>query len=123
MLEIARDMLGGLDLEVVLRRVVEAARELTDARYAALGVLDEAGTALDQFVTAGIDEAARLEIGTLPTGRGVLGELITHPVPLRVRDVSLHPRSYGFPLGPPADALVPRRADLDRRPAPSGTSI
>ncbi len=100
-LEIAQDVLGELDLEVVLRRVLEAARDLTGARYAALGVLDADCRVLERFVTAGIDEGTQHQIGLLPTGRGVLGELITRPEPLRIADVSMHPRSYGFPLGHP----------------------
>jgi signal transduction histidine kinase len=101
LLEIVRGVLGELDLEVVLDRVLEAARELTGARYAALGVLDDSRTELARFVTVGIDEATRAEIGALPRGQGVLGELIDHPAPLRLEDVGRHPRSYGFPAGHP----------------------
>src|ERR671914_548106 len=77
------------------------ARELTGARYAALGVLDEHREELERFVTLGIDDATHAAIGDLPRGRGVLGELIDRPSPLRLEDVSYHPRSYGFPLGHP----------------------
>lgn len=101
LLDVARGLLAELDLEAVLERVLEAARELTGARYAALGVLDESRTELARFITAGIDEEKRHDIGELPRGRGVLGELIRHPVPLRLTDVSDHPRSYGFPPGHP----------------------
>jgi len=80
---------------------VESARELSGARYAALGVTDESRTRLERFITAGIDEHAREMIGELPRGRGVLGELIVHPVPLRLGDVGAHPHSYGFPPGHP----------------------
>ena len=100
-LSIARGVLSDLDLETVLGRVLDSARELTGARYAALGVLDERRDALARFVTVGIDAQARAEIGPLPTGRGVLGELIAHPVPLRLADVGAHPSSYGFPAGHP----------------------
>jgi signal transduction histidine kinase len=100
-LDIARSVLGELDLEVVLNRVLRSARELTDARYAALGVLGNSRTELERFLTIGIDEADREQIGTLPRGRGVLGELIVHPTPLRLTDISEHPRSYGFPHGHP----------------------
>ena len=100
-LSIARGVLGDLDLDVVLGRVLEAARELTDARYAALGVLDEAREELNQFLTVGIDEDVRHQIGAVPRGRGVLGELIRKPVPLRLAEVGRHPHSYGFPAGHP----------------------
>jgi signal transduction histidine kinase len=101
LLQVARDVLQDLDVDVVLGRVLEAARELTGARYAALGVLNDSRTGLARFVTAGIDEATRREIGPLPTGHGLLGELIRDPVPLRCAEVGRHPRSYGFPVGHP----------------------
>ena len=104
-LAIARGILGELDLEAVLDRVVQAARELTGAGYAALGVLDEpvgdGAVGLGRFIAMGLDEQKRSEIGSLPRGLGVLGELIRDPVPLRLADVSAHPRSYGFPSGHP----------------------
>ena len=64
-------------------------------------MLDGSRTELDRFITVGIDEHVRAEIGALPRGRGVLGELIRDPVPLRLSEVGEHPRSYGFPLGHP----------------------
>jgi signal transduction histidine kinase len=100
-LDVARGLLGELDLEAVLGRILHSARELTRARYAALGVLDESRTHLGRFLTLGIDEHARRAIGPLPTGHGVLGELIRRPEPLRVADVGAHPRSYGFPAAHP----------------------
>ncbi len=100
-LDIARSVLAELDLEVVLNRVLECARELTGARYAALGVLGESRTELERFLTIGIDESEREAIGALPRGRGVLGELIEHPTALRLDDISEHARSYGFPHGHP----------------------
>lgn len=100
-LDIARSVLSELDVDVVLNRVLESARELTGARYAALGVLSNSRTELERFLTVGIDEAEREAIGTLPRGRGVLGELIQHPTVLRLADISEHPRSYGFPHGHP----------------------
>src|ERR1039457_1822226 len=101
LLEVAGSLLGELDLEVVIDRLLESARELTKARYAALGVLNSSKTELERFITVGISEDARAEIGTLPRGRGVLGELILNPVPLRLAEVGDHPHSYGFPLGHP----------------------
>jgi GAF domain-containing protein len=100
-LSLARSVLGEVDPDVVLQRVLESARLLTGATYAALGVLDESRTGLARFLTLGLDEPARREIGVLPRGRGVLGVLITHPVPLRLTDVGSHPSSYEFPLGHP----------------------
>jgi len=101
LLQVAGSVLGQLDVDVVVDRVLEAARELTGARYAALGVLDASTAELDRFITVGIDEDVSAGIGVLPRGRGVLGELIRDPVPLRLSEVGEHPRSYGFPLGHP----------------------
>jgi signal transduction histidine kinase len=89
-----------LDLEVVLRRIVEAAVTLVDARYGALGVIGEGGR-LVEFVPVGVDEAQIARIHHWPEGRGLLGELITDPRPLRLSDMSAHPRSFGFPEGHP----------------------
>jgi signal transduction histidine kinase len=89
-----------LDLATVLRRIVQAAVTLVDARYGALGVLGDDGR-LSQFVTVGIDDELRARIGELPSGLGVLGTLITHPVPVRLADLSKHPSSYGFPANHP----------------------
>jgi signal transduction histidine kinase len=100
-LELARSVLEELDLDQVLDRVLESAQELTEARYAALGVLNESRTELASFLTRGIDEAAQATIGALPRGRGVRGALISAPEPLRLQDVGRHPRSYGFPPGHP----------------------
>jgi signal transduction histidine kinase len=91
----------GLDLEVVLRRILDAAREVTGARYAAVGVLDERGEALERFLPSGLSEEQMAKIGDLPRGHGVLGELIRHPEPLRLEEVGDHSRSYGFPVGHP----------------------
>jgi signal transduction histidine kinase len=101
MLEFAREVVSTLDLDLVLHRVLETARELTGARYAALGVLDEQRDHLERFLTVGIDDETKRRIGPFPRGHGVLGELIRNPVPLRLQDVGEHPRSYGFPLGHP----------------------
>ncbi|MFF6996327.1 GAF domain-containing protein [Streptomyces sp. NPDC008313] len=89
-----------LDLEVVLRRIVRSAATLVDARYGALGVLGEDGT-IKQFLTVGIDERAVARIGHYPRGEGILGLLISHPEPLRLANLSRHPRSVGFPPGHP----------------------
>jgi signal transduction histidine kinase len=101
LIDVGRGLVAQLDLEAVLREVVEVARELTGARYAALGILDEDRRELERFIYVGIDEQTRAVIGDLPRGRGVLGELIRNPAPLRLREVGAHPRSYGFPPGHP----------------------
>src|SRR5438046_6745156 len=90
-----------LSLEALLRRLVEAAAELTGARYAALGVIDANGSELEQFITHGIDDDLRAEIGDLPHGRGILGVLIRDAKPLRLHDLGEDPRSVGFPPGHP----------------------
>ncbi len=101
LIEVGRILVAELDPEVIFRRMLEVACDLTGARYAALGVLDEDRHELERFITHGIDEAARRAIGNLPRGRGILGLLIEQPRPLRLGDVGAHPRSYGFPPGHP----------------------
>jgi two-component system, NarL family, sensor histidine kinase DevS len=101
LIDVGTGLLSELDLEAVLRSVVEAARELTGAEYAALGVLDRQRKELERFIYLGIDDETRRDIGNLPRGRGILGELITNPEPLRLRDVNQHPHAYGFPPGHP----------------------
>jgi signal transduction histidine kinase len=96
-----------LDLAAVLDRVLQTARETTGARYAALGILNEQRSELEQFLTSGVDAETHRAIGELPRGRGVLGALIEHPQPLRLQDVGQHPRSYGFPAGhPPMNSFL-----------------
>ncbi|NJP48291.1 GAF domain-containing sensor histidine kinase [Actinacidiphila epipremni] len=94
-----------LDLAHVLRRIVEAAVVLVDAEYGALGVVE--GERLSQFLTVGVDEERIRAIGPLPSGHGILGELIRHPEPLRLAEIADHPRSYGFPPNhPPMHSFV-----------------
>jgi signal transduction histidine kinase len=90
-----------LSLDSVLENIVGAAARVTGARYAALGVLDRAGTALERFVTHGIDPETHQAIGDLPRGRGILGVLISDARPLRLHDLSEDPRSVGFPPNHP----------------------
>ena len=90
-----------LDLEAVLSHIVESAVGLVDARYGALGVLDETGTRLSQFITVGMDDETRQSIGDLPKGHGILGLLIVDPKPIRLPDLNEHPDSYGFPPNHP----------------------
>ena len=87
---------SGLSLPVVLRRIVESATVMVDAKYGALGVIGTDGT-LSEFVNTGLDAAAVTRIGPLPEGHGILGRLIVDPEPLRLRDLSMHPDSFGFP--------------------------
>ncbi|MFL5869805.1 MAG: GAF domain-containing protein [Solirubrobacterales bacterium] len=101
LLEVGRGLVAELDIEGVLAQVLDAARELTGARYAALGVLDENKRELERFIYVGIDEETRRRIGPLPRGHGLLGELIRRPRPLRLAQISHHPRSYGFPAEHP----------------------
>jgi signal transduction histidine kinase len=101
-----------LSLPVVLRRIVDVARELLGARYAALGVIGRDGQ-LEQFVHAGMDGEVVARIGELPRGRGILGLLTREPVPIRLADLAAHPASAGFPAAhPPMGAFlgVPIRA-------------
>ena len=90
-----------LSLDAVLRRLTELASELTGARYAALGVIDESGTALESFTTHGVGPEVHAAIGTEPRGRGILGVLIHDAKPLRLHDLHADPRSVGFPPGHP----------------------
>lgn len=90
-----------LDLPAMLHRIVQAAVDLVDARYGALGVLDESGTHLAQFITIGIDDETHQRIGELPHGHGILGLLIVDAKPLRLPDLREHPDSYGFPPNHP----------------------
>lgn len=89
-----------LGLPQVLRRIVEAAVVLVDAEYGALGVIGD-DSSLVQFLTVGIDDEQRGLIGDLPSGHGILGELIRHPQPLRLPELSEHPASHGFPAEHP----------------------
>ncbi|MFC4395636.1 GAF domain-containing sensor histidine kinase [Arthrobacter sedimenti] len=89
-----------LSLEAVLDRVVQSACELVGARYGALGVIGD-DQQLSHFITVGIDEDGARVIGDLPTGHGVLGELIREPKPLRLHDLGEQPIAVGFPANHP----------------------
>lgn len=91
----------GLDLDNTLHQIVESARSLVDARYGAFGVLDEDRSGLAQFVVAGMDQDQREQMGELPRGGGLLGELIARPEPLRLDNLTDHPSSVGVPAGHP----------------------
>jgi signal transduction histidine kinase len=91
-----------LSLDALLQRLVAAASDLTGARYAALGVIDRSGSALERFLTTGIDAETHAAIGELPRGRGILGVLIRDDAPLRLHNLGEDPRSVGFPPNHPA---------------------
>ena len=91
---------GDLSLEVVLRRIVQAAQELVGARYAALGVIGPEG-GLIEFVHVGMPEDVVTRIGALPQGKGLLGALIDDPQPIRLDRIDDDGRSSGFPAGHP----------------------
>ncbi|MER6126730.1 GAF domain-containing SpoIIE family protein phosphatase [Streptomyces sp. NPDC001795] len=92
-----------VELNAVLYRIVTTAMDLVGTRYGALGVVDESGERLGQFIAAGLSEQQRADLSGvgLPLGLGVLGYLIRHPEPLRIDDISAHPASVGFPPGHP----------------------
>ena len=90
-----------LDLHTVLHTIIQTATESVDATYGALGVLDEAGDRLVEFVTIGVSDEVYAAIGQLPQGHGILGLLIAEPKPLRLPDLTRHPASYGFPPNHP----------------------
>lgn len=96
-----------LDLEQVLRNIVEAAAVLVKAEYAALGVIGPDGERLAEFVTVGFTPEQITAIGAYPSGHGILGVLIRDPHPLRLPRISDHPSSYGFPPNhPPMDSFL-----------------
>jgi signal transduction histidine kinase len=101
LLDICRSVVSEHDVDAVLRRVVDEACVITEAKYGALGVMNDRGDGLDRFITTGIDEEAHAAIGELPRGRGVLGVLISDARPLRLSNVGAHSRSYGFPPAHP----------------------
>jgi signal transduction histidine kinase len=87
-------------VEPVLRQVVDAARELTGAGYAAIGVPDGAG-GFERFLTAGVDSATWSRIGALPRTHGLLGAVLCEPLALRLADIRADPRFRGYPAAHP----------------------
>jgi signal transduction histidine kinase len=106
LLEAVTAISSDLDLRSVLTRLVEAATQLTGAKYAALGVIGSDGS-LVEFVTTGLTEEEHRLIGDLPRGRGVLGLLIHEPQAIRMPEIAAHPASAGFPPHhPPMDTFL-----------------
>jgi len=101
LLDSGRALIADLDPQAVLLRTLAIARELTGARYAAMGVLGPGRAELEQFLTLGIDEQTRTTIGAFPSRRGVLGLATSRTTPLRLSDLSQHPSARGFPDGHP----------------------
>ncbi|WP_344428137.1 GAF domain-containing sensor histidine kinase [Pseudonocardia ailaonensis] len=91
---------SGLELETTLRRIVQSAVDLVDARYGALGVLAPDGS-ISRFIDIGLEPGVRETLGPPPTGKGLLGQLIIDPEPLRLADLARHPSSVGFPPNHP----------------------
>jgi len=87
-------------VEPVLRQIVDAARELTGAGYAAIGVPDGAG-GFERFLTAGVDSETWARIGALPRTHGLLGAVLCEPAALRLADVRADPRFLGYPAAHP----------------------
>jgi signal transduction histidine kinase len=100
LLEAVVAVAAGLELEQTLRRIVQVAADLVEARYGALGVLSGGG-GLAEFVTVGLDDEQLAALDNAPVGRGILGVLIDDPTPLRLDDVSADPRAAGFPAHHP----------------------
>src|SRR5262245_445640 len=96
-----RAIAGELDLDRVLQLIVDSARELVGAEYAALGIVDDRGR-IERFITSGISAELRAAIGSLPEGHGLLGTIIREDATLRIPAISRQPDSYGFPPNHPA---------------------
>src|SRR5512132_1802774 len=107
LIDAGRSLIAELDVEAVLQQLLDVAREVTGARYAAVGVLDASQRELERFITVGIDAEAHRSIGDLPRGRGILGLLIEEPRPLRLEHIGDHARSYGFPSAHPEIEALP----------------
>jgi signal transduction histidine kinase len=104
--EAVRGISGVLELDRVLQLIVDRVRELVDAEYAALGIVDESG-AIESFNTSGMSAETRAAIGHLPRGRGLLGLIIRENRAYRIPHISSHPESYGFPPNhPPMDSFL-----------------
>lgn len=107
LIDVGAGVVSNLDTDSLLEQIVMEAREITGAKYAALGVLNADRDGLERFVTNGIDDATKSKIGELPKGLGVLGVLIKDPRPIRLHRVSDHADSFGFPPNhPPMESFL-----------------
>jgi signal transduction histidine kinase len=98
---------GVLEIESVLQLIVDRVRALVGARYAALGILADDRRHIERFITSGITDEQRRQLGALPEGHGLLGLIITEGRSLRIPDIAAHPASYGFPPHhPPMTTLL-----------------
>ncbi len=95
-----RGVTGVLDVDRVLQLIVDRVRELADARYAALGIVDSMGS-IERFITSGIGADERRAIGPPPRGHGLLGLIIREGRSYRIPDIASHRDSYGFPPNHP----------------------
>lgn len=98
--EAVRGIAGELDAERVLQLIVDRVRDVADAQYAAIGIVDEAGV-IERFITSGLSREARERIGELPRGKGLLGLIIRENRSVRIRDIGSDPRRHGFPPNHP----------------------
>ena len=113
-----RGISGDLDLDRVLQHIADRVAELVDAEYAAIGIVDREG-AIERFITSGISDEQRARIGNLPRGHGLLGLIINENRAVRVREISAHPASYGFPSHhPPMSSFL--GLPITNRGAPVG---
>jgi signal transduction histidine kinase len=101
LIDAGQSIVAQLDVDGVLEELLDIAREVTGARYAAIGVLAATRRELERFITKGIDPETHAAIGDQPLGRGILGALISDPRPLRLDRIAEDPRSYGVPEGHP----------------------
>ena len=100
LLSAAISVAEGLELQATLRRIVQAAADLVHARYAALGVLGPRG--IEEFIHVGMDDTVVAAMEHPPTGLGILGLIVSEPVPLRLENLGEHQQSVGFPAGHPS---------------------
>lgn len=107
LVDLGLQLAGELELGHLLPALVDNARALFDAQYAAIGVLDPSGTTIEKFQVSGLDAATEARIGPVPTGRGLLGVLLEDPRPVRLARISDDPRSCGFPAHhPPMESFL-----------------